>query len=297
MAKKIVVLYGGISPEREVSLLSGKAVIESLKSLGYDVFPIDSSSSTLVSDLIKISPDVCYIALHGSDGEDGTIQALLDLLKIPYTTSGMKSSVLAMDKYLSKQVWYEAGMDVPKALYLIDENIATVELEYPVVVKPTMTGSSIGISKVEDKSQLADAFALAKKEGAVIVEKWIYGKELTVTVIEDEVFASVLIEPKNEFYDYESKYSGQSTYSCPSGLSDEDESRVRNLAKKAYDVLGCKGHARVDFIYESESDKFYLVEINTSPGMTEHSLSPKSVKGCGYSFDDLNKLIIEKAKL
>lgn len=292
--EKIIVLYGGDSPEREVSLKSGKAVLAALQQEGFDVQGVDASSKELVEEILRISPDVCYIALHGEDGENGRIQALLEILKIKHTASDTRASVITMDKMLSKEIWERNGLLTPKAKLLSESLKESKELNFPVVIKPTSTGSSIGITKVNLEMELELAYKEAAQYGEVMIEEWITGKEMTVAVLNDEVFSSVWIEPKNEFYDYESKYGGQSIYHSPSGLPDDKELEIRQLAKRAYDVLGCKGHARVDFIYSD--NKFYLIEINTSPGMTEHSLSPKSAKTLGYSFNDLVKKVVEQAK-
>mgnify|MGYP000474692588 CR=1 FL=1 len=291
---KIVVLLGGESPEREVSLKSGEAISKSLSTQGYDVVAVDLVGCDLVRKLLEINPKACYIALHGEDGENGRVQALLDGLRIPYTTAGMRSSVIAMDKMLSKETWLKDGLLTPKARILRADLSQIDGLSFPVVVKPTSTGSSVGISKVDTIEGLEKAYLEAAKYGEVMVEEWITGKEMTVAMLDDEVFSSVWIEPKNAFYDYESKYSGQSSYHSPSGLSQAKELEIRELAKKAYDSLDCKGHARVDFIYSQ--GEFYLIEINTSPGMTEFSLAPMSAKPFGYDFDKLVKKILESAR-
>ncbi|MFC4892944.1 D-alanine--D-alanine ligase [Pseudofrancisella aestuarii] len=292
--EKIVVLYGGDSPEREVSLKSGGAVLTALQQEGFDVCGVDASSRELVEEILRISPDICYIALHGEDGENGRVQSLLEILKIKHTASDIRASVITMDKMLSKEVWERNGLLTPKAKLLTESLKEAKELKFPVVIKPTSTGSSIGITKVNLEMELESAYKEAAQYGEVMIEEWVTGKEMTVAVLNDEVFSSVWIEPKNEFYDYESKYGGQSIYHSPSGLPDDKELEIRELAKRAYDVLSCKGHARVDFIYSD--GKFYLIEINTSPGMTEHSLSPKSAKALGYSFNDLVRKVVEQAK-
>lgn len=290
---KIVVLLGGDSPEREVSLNSGRAVCTALINNGYEVTALDAVGLDLVEKLLSIKPDKCYIALHGEDGENGRIQALLDIMGIPYTTSGMRASVIAMDKMLTKELWIKDGLLTPKATILTSNLSQAVGLRFPVVVKPTSAGSSVGISRVDSKDQIQAAYLEAAKYGEVMIEEWITGKEMTVAIIDDEVFSSVWIEPKNNFYDYDSKYGGGSIYHSPSGLCSEKEDEIRQLSKRAYDSLGCVSHARVDFIYSDS--KFYLIEINTSPGMTEHSLAPKSAKSCGFDFDSLVKKIIESA--
>jgi D-alanine-D-alanine ligase len=295
MAKeKIVVLYGGDSPEREVSLKSGKAVLESLQSQGYDAVGLDASGKDLVLKLVELRPDKCFVALHGEDGENGRVAAVLELLGIKHTTCDMKAGVITMDKIISKEIWVNHGLSTPFAKILTENLVSEDDITFPVAVKPASGGSSIATLKVKTVAELKPAYEEAAKYGNVMIERWLTGKEITVAIVNDEVYSSIWIEPLNEFYDYESKYSGKSTYHCPSGLCEEKELEVRLLAKKAYDTLGCQGHARVDFIYNE--GKFYVMEINTSPGMTENSLSPKSAMAEGVSFDELVKSIIEQAR-
>ena len=295
MAKdKIVVLYGGDSPERDVSLKSGKAVLESLRSQGYDAVGLDASGKDLVLKLIELTPDKCFVALHGEDGENGKVAAVLELLGIKHTTCDMKAGVVTMDKMISKELWIHHGLPTPFAKILTDKLVGENEITFPAAVKPARGGSSIATFKVKTLAELKPAYEEAAKYGEVMVEQWLHGKEITVAVVNNEVYSSIWIEPLNEFYDYESKYSGKSIYHCPSGLCEGKELEVRQLAKKAYDMLGCQGHARVDFIYNE--GKFYVMEINTSPGMTENSLSPKSAMAEGVSFDGLVRSIIEQAR-
>jgi len=295
MAKeKIVVLFGGDSPEREVSLKSGKAVLESLQSQGYDAVGLDACGKDLALKLMELAPDKCFVALHGEDGENGRVAALLELLGIKHTTCDMKAGVITMDKIISKEIWIHHGLPTPFAKILTSKLVGEDEISFPVAVKPASGGSSIATFKVKTIAELKPAYEEASKYGEVMVEQWLTGKEITVAIVNNEVYSSVWIEPLNEFYDYESKYSGKSTYHCPSGLSEEKELEVRLLAKKAYDTLDCQGHARVDFIYNE--GKFYVMEINTSPGMTENSLSPKSALAEGVNFDELVKSIIEQAR-
>jgi D-alanine-D-alanine ligase len=295
MAKeKVVVLYGGDSPEREVSLKSGKAVLESLQSQGYDAVGLDASGKDLVLKLVELRPDKCFVALHGEDGENGRVAAVLELLGIKHTTCDMKAGVITMDKIISKEIWANHGLPTPFAMILTGNLVSEDEITLPVAVKPASGGSSIATFKVKTVAELKPAYEEAAKYGDVMIERWLTGKEITVAIVNDEVYSSIWIEPLNEFYDYESKYSGKSTYHCPSGLCEEKELEVRLLAKKAYDTLGCQGHARVDFIYNE--GKLYVMEINTSPGMTENSLSPKSAMAEGISFDELVKSIIEQAR-
>ena len=292
--EKIVVLYGGDSPEREVSLNSGKAVLDSLLNQGYDAVGLDASSKDLVVKLLELNPDKCFVALHGEDGENGRVAAILELLNIKHTSSSMRSSVITMDKMISKELWIQHKMLTPMAKVLTKKLVSADEISFPVVVKPSNGGSSIATFKVKSINELKPAYDEASKYGEVMIEQWVTGKEITVPVVNNEVYSSVWIEPFNEFYDYESKYSGKSTYHSPSGLCEQKELEVRQLAKKAYDLLDCKGHARVDFIYAD--GQFYLMEINSSPGMTENSLSPKSAAAEGISFDEFVKTIIDQAQ-
>lgn len=293
--EKIVVLYGGDSPEREVSLKSGKAVLESLVNQGYDAVGLDASGKELVSKLLKLNPDKCFVALHGEDGENGRVSAILEVLGIKHTSSSMKSSVVTMDKMISKEIWMHHRMPTPMAKILTDKLVGEDEISFPVAVKPSSGGSSIATFKVKSVDELKEAYVEASKYGDVMIEQWVTGKEITVAIVNDDIYSSVWIEPLNEFYDYESKYSGKSIYHSPSGLCKQKELEVRQLAKKAYDLLDCKGHARVDFIYD-ESGNFYIMEINSSPGMTENSLSPKSAAAEGVDFDSFVKSIIEQAQ-
>ncbi|MED7820237.1 MULTISPECIES: D-alanine--D-alanine ligase [unclassified Francisella] len=292
--EKIVVLYGGESPEREVSLSSGKAVLDSLVRQGYDAVGLDASSKELVVKLLEINPTKCFVALHGEDGENGRVSALLEMLGIKHTGSSMKSCVITMDKMISKEIWMHHRMPTPMAKILTSRLVSSDEISFPVAVKPISGGSSIATFKVKNIDELKPAYEEASKYGEVMVEQWVTGKEITVAIVNDQVFSSIWIEPLNEFYDYESKYSGKSTYHCPSGLCHEKELEVRQLAKRAYDLLDCKGHARVDFIYDQ--GEFYVMEINSSPGMTANSLSPKSAAVEGIDFDSFVKLIIEQAR-
>jgi len=290
---KVVVLYGGESEEREVSLNSGVNVIKALQSKDIDVIGLDAGGKDIVEKLLALNPDRCYIALHGGDGENGRIQALLDEIKIPYTGSGMNACFLAMDKLLSKLIWGNEGILTPKSVVL-KEDLNIQDLEFPLFVKPVSSGSSFGVSKANTQEELVKAYRYAREFGKVIAEEFIAGKEIAVTVVDGFVFPSVWIEPKNNFYDYESKYIGGTTYHCPSGLSEESEKEVRLVSKEAYSLLGCKGCARIDFIYSQDNKKFYLIEANTSPGMTENSLAPMAAKALNYSFTSFVEMLLEQ---
>lgn len=289
----VALIYGGVSAEREVSLRSGKAVGDALTRLGIHHTVIDASGKDLVRALLACNYDRAFIVLHGGDGEDGHVQALLEVLGVPHTGSKMLANALAMDKLLTKELWQKHDLPTPKSMVL-GEQLDIGDLRYPLAVKPSTQGSSVGISKVKSVAELLPAYQYAKQYGVVMAEEWIQGDELTVTVVGDQVLPSVRIQPKNEYYDYDAKYTAGTSYYCPSGLSDVQEQMIHTLAKQAYDVLGCAGCARIDFIQCAESKQFYLIEANTVPGMTEHSLVPKSAKVFGWSFDQLVLKMLEQ---
>ncbi|WP_208123225.1 D-alanine--D-alanine ligase [Facilibium subflavum] len=288
---KVAVLFGGDSAEREVSLRSGSAVSQALKNKGIDVIEIDASGDALVAALMKQKIDRCIIMFHGEDGENGHVQSLLDMLNIPYTGSGMLGCALAMDKILAKDIWQSKGMLTPK-YKLLDTDLNIDGLSFPLAIKPVEQGSSVGITRVDSKAQLADAYDLASKYGLVMAEEWIQGKELTVSIVQDQVLPSIWIEPSNEFYDYDAKYISGSNYHCPSGVSAETEQKLKTIALKAYSALKCTGWGRVDFIL-STTGALFLIEVNTVPGMTNLSLVPQAAKQIGWDFETLVLKILE----
>lgn len=288
---RIAVLYGGWSPEREVSLQSGAAVLAALQSLHLDAYGVDVNKTNLYSSLQQ-GFDRAFIVLHGTGGEDGQVQALLELLGIPYTGSGVAASVLGMDKILSKKLWLHAGLSTPKFLEInYQEALAqlTQALEqgtwrFPLMLKPAGQGSSIGVHKVYDFNQLNVAYADASHYGVVLAEEFVSGREVTVPWIHGQTLPSVWIEVKSDFYDYHAKYLSESTvYHCPSGFSTTLESALATLTQQAVVALGIGGWARMDFIVDGE-DKPWLIEANTVPGMTSHSLVPMAAKAQGWSF-------------
>lgn len=285
---KVAVLFGGKSGEREVSIKSGSAVLAALKRQGVDAVAFDPATEAL-SELSRF--DRVFISLHGRFGEDGTIQGALELMDIPFTGSGVMSSSLGMDKWRTKLLWRAVGIATPDfELVNASSNFAAIEqkLGLPMFVKPANEGSSIGISKVKQAGGLKAAYELAAEaDPLVIAEQFVGGGEYTVGILGDQVLPIIKIVPKNEFYDFEAKYLRDDTeYRCPSGLSAEKEALIQEEALQAFRAIGCSGWGRVDFLMD-EAGNHYFLEVNTSPGMTDHSLVPMAAKAAGISFDDL----------
>lgn len=287
---KVAVLLGGRSAERAISLQSGQAILDALCKSGIDAHPFDPAEQAL-EELLHQDFNCAFIALHGRFGEDGTIQGALELMGIPYTGSGVLASALAMDKWRTKLVWQAVGIHSPRyALLQADSNFKEIAdtLGLPLIVKPAREGSTIGLSKVHHQQDLAEAYRLAAQHDTlVIAEEFITGKELTVAILGETPLPLVRIEIAGELYDYEAKYlSNDTSYFCPSGLSDELELAIQHQALQAYKVLGCEGWGRVDLIL-NQTGQFYFLEANTCPGMTDHSLVPMAAKAAGISFEDL----------
>ncbi|GAA6943106.1 D-alanine--D-alanine ligase [Helicobacter pylori] len=298
--EKIAVLLGGTSAEREVSLNSGTAVLNALRKQGYDAHPIDPKEFP-VATLKEQGFDRVFNILHGRGGEDGTMQGLLEQIGIPYTGCGVMASALTMDKMRTKMLWKAFGLPVAEMEIVTVENRATLNSEVvvrklglPLMVKPSLEGSSVGLTKVKTMEELESAVDFALKfDRTVLIEEWLAGDEFTVPVLDGEVLPSIKIVPEGEFYDYDAKYISDNTqYFCPAGLSDAREQELRRLVKQAYDVVGCRGWSRIDVMADAEG-KFRLVEVNTNPGMTSHSLFPKSAATVGYSFEQLVEKILE----
>ncbi|MFD0914035.1 D-alanine--D-alanine ligase [Methylophilus luteus] len=292
---KVAVLFGGRSGEREVSLKSGAAVLAALLRQGVDAHAFDPATQELSA--LKAF-DRAFIALHGRYGEDGTIQGALELMDIPYTGSGVMASALGMDKWRSKLLWTAAGVVTPDYVLMDDTTSAdavVAKLGLPLFVKPANEGSSIGVSKVKQASELAAAYTLAKaSDPLVLAEQFVGGGEYTVGILGDSALPVIRIVPKNEYYDYEAKYLRDDTeYRCPSGLSAAQEQQIQAEALQAFRVLGCSGWGRVDFLMD-ESGKHYFLEVNTSPGMTDHSLVPMAAKAAGLDFDALVVRILQQ---
>lgn len=299
--QKIAVLYGGDSAERDVSLNSGEAVLNALKSKGYNVVGIDTKGINLSEVLITQKIERVFNILHGRGGEDGTLQGLLELLKIPYTGCGVLASSLTMDKMRTKMLWKGFGLPVAdmqivtkRSIQDLDVQAVITSLGLPLMVKPSLEGSSVGLTKVKHIHDLLPAIEYAfNYDDTVLIEKWLDGEEFSVPVLGDKVLPAVRIKPAAEFYDYHAKYiSDETQYFCPAGLSQERENELRDLVKLAYDVTGCRGWGRVDVMADSQG-KFYLVEVNTAPGMTSHSLVPMAAKVEGYEFTSLVEHILE----
>ncbi|VTP15631.1 D-alanine-D-alanine ligase B [Phytobacter ursingii] len=306
MADKVAVLLGGISAEREVSLNSGAAVLAGLREGGIDAHPIDPRDVD-VTRLKAMGFDKAFIALHGRGGEDGSLQGLLELTGMPYTGSGVMASAISMDKLRSKLLWQGAGLPVAPWVALTrnefesgpnNDVIQRIEaLGLPVIVKPSREGSSVGMSKVEEFGALTAALALAfQHDDEVLIEKWLSGPEFTVAMLGKEILPSIRIQPAGTFYDYEAKYlSDETKYFCPSGLEANDEATLQNLVLKAWRALGCRGWGRIDAMLDSDG-QFYLLEANTAPGMTSHSLVPMAARQAGLTFSQLVVQILELAE-
>ncbi len=305
MANKIAVLSGGTSAEREVSLNSGAAVLAGLREGGVNAHLVDPKEVD-VTQLKAMGFDKVFIALHGRGGEDGTLQGLLDLIGLPYTGSGVMASAISMDKLRSKLLWQGAGLPVAPSVALTRRefelglpdsvNARIAELGLPVIVKPSREGSSVGMSKVDKADDLASALALAfQHDDEVLIEKWLSGPEFTVAMLGEEILPSIRIQPAGVFYDYEAKYlSDETQYFCPSGLEAEREDDLQSLVLKAWHVLGCQGWGRID-VMQDRDGQFYLLEANTSPGMTSHSLVPMAARQAGMSFSQLVVRILDQA--
>ena len=293
---KVAVLFGGTSAEREVSLNSGSRVLAALQGQGIDVHAFDPATQTL--DDLK-GYDRAFIALHGRHGEDGTIQGALEVMHIPYTGSGVLASALAMDKFRTKLMWQAAGLPVPEyALLNADSDFAEIEeqLGLPLFVKPAREGSSIGVTKVKERGALKAAYEeAARHDPLVIAEKGVMGGEYTVGIVGDEVLPIIKIEPATEWYDYEAKYNRDDTkYLCPCGLPEAKEMEIRKGALEAFRILGGRGWGRVDFLMD-EAGNHYFLEVNTAPGMTDHSLVPMGARVAGMEYPALVRRVLELA--
>jgi len=305
MAEKVAVLLGGTSAEREVSLMSGNAVLKGLTEAGIDAHAVDIRDFP-VTRLKEEGFDKAFIALHGRGGEDGTLQGLLEFLAIPYTGSGVMASAITMDKLRTKQLWQGCGLPVSPYVAItrkeMDDGLSEetrsriTALGLPLFVKPSSEGSSVGISRVNQADSLQAALDEAfRHDDDVLVEAFLSGPEYTVAVLGDDILPSIRIQVASEFYDYEAKYFSDDTqYFCPSGLTAEREAELSEIVIKAWRALGCSGWGRVDLMMGGDG-QFYLLEVNTSPGMTSHSLVPMAAKQAGMSFSQLVARILELA--
>lgn len=293
---KVAVLMGGDSNERAVSLLSGEAVLHALKRLGINAEAFDPSSR----DINEIqSYNRAFIALHGRGGEDGSMQAFLKSKNIAYTGSDSLSSAIGMDKLKTKLLWRSLNISTPDFLQVTEktsyEEIMS-EIGIPFFIKPSNEGSSIGIDKIKNEKQYQDAFLKTSKIDAnVIVEKFVDGEEFTVAIVNDKTLPVIKIKPSNEFYDYQAKYIKDDTqYICPSGIEKQKEVSISKEALQAFKIIGCSSWGRVDFMMDKQG-RHYFIEVNTSPGMTSHSLVPMAAKEVGINFDQLVLEILKTA--
>ena len=306
---KVAVLMGGQSAEREVSLMSGQGVLQALRSAGVDAHAFDPANRDL-GDLKPEGFDRCFIALHGRYGEDGTVQGALELMGLPYTGSGVMASSIAMDKTMTKRVWLAEGLPTPRYVLVRREQLGSVSLEslvaslgLPMIVKPAREGSSIGVTKVTRVQDLPAALAAAALcDADILCEQCIVGDEVTCPVLGEGDAAKPLpvvqiVAPEGN-YDYQNKYFTDDThYLVPSGLPAGEEAAIEALVVKAYQVLGCRGWGRIDVMIDAATRQPYLLEINTSPGMTSHSLVPMSAKAAGISYEELCCQLLASATL
>ena len=294
---RVAVLMGGSSSEREVSLDSGRNVLEALQSRGVDAHAVDGIPA-LVDALVHGRFDRVFNILHGGDGENGVLQGLLQGFEIPCTGSGVLGSALTMDKIRTKQVWISAGLPTPQFVRLApgaDLRAAALELGLPVFVKPSSEGSSVGVARVLAEADIDAAIEVARGYGGeMLMEQMVVGDELTVGVLGDIALPSIRIVPKGEWYDYNAKYIAEDTqYLCP-GLEGGDEAAIRALALDAFRAAGCSGWGRIDVMRDRASARLLLLEVNTAPGMTSHSLVPKAARELGVSFEELCWRILEQ---
>jgi D-alanine-D-alanine ligase len=306
---KVAVLFGGTSAEREISILSGTGVLEALRARGVDAQAFDPAGRDL-AELQRDGIARCFVALHGRHGEDGTVQGALELLGIPYTGSGVMASSVAMDKVMTKRIWQADGLPTPKYVRLAfdqqsREQVMAVPdvLGLPLIVKPPREGSSIGVTKVEGYSQMQDAVALsAKYDADVLCEEFIEGQEVTCAVLGSGLDARALpvvrIAAPEGAYDYQNKYfTDDVKYHCPSGLPEAEERAIQQITLAAYRTLGCRGWGRADLMIRASDRKPFLLEMNTSPGMTTHSLVPMSARAAGIAYEDLCLQVLASAAL
>jgi D-alanine-D-alanine ligase len=297
---RVAVLMGGPSAERDISLLSGNGVLVALREKGVDAHAFDPVVNSLF-DLSREKFDRVFIALHGRFGEDGTVQGVLETMKIPYTGSGVMGSAIAMDKWRTKLIWQAAGIPTPKFRMLTpDSNWLAVidELKLPLIVKPAREGSSIGVTKVMTAGDMPAAFQLAfKLDPLVIAEEFIAGQELTASVVGEDVLPLIRIEAPEGAYDYQNKYfTDVVKYHCPSGIRADVEDEIRAMTMKAFRVLGCDGWGRADMMLAPDG-RYSFLEMNSSPGMTSHSLVPMAARAVGLNYPDFCVRILQAASL
>ena len=302
MSNLIVVLMGGLSSERKISLLTGKACSKALKKKGYKVVDLDAKGY-FVEKLRKLKPKIVFNALHGKYGEDGFVQSILESLKIPYTHSGVLSSSLAMDKELSRLIFIKNNLKVPKYFLLqkdhegnSNKKFNNKKIKFPIVIKPINEGSSLGVSICKNKKQFTSKYKkLMRNYDRILVEEYIPGREIQVAVMGEKALGAIELVPRRQFYDYTAKYSNtaQTQHIMPAPLSPKKYKEILGFAKKAHELLGCRGITRSDFRFFK--NKFYLLETNTQPGLTKLSLVPEIAQYCGIKFEDLIVWMTENA--
>ena len=294
---KVMLLYGGVSAEREISIITSKEISRALVRLGYEVIEIDADLD-LSNHISEHKPDVIFNGLHGTWGEDGEVQKILELNNVPYTHSGIKASQLAMDKHKSAELFIKNNFNYP-VTNLVNINCISEHTfpEYPFVIKPRNEGSSVGVGIIRNQEEKKRYLIDNAERNEVLVQEFIDGQEINVAVIGNEKTGSIEIDPKNEFYDYESKYfdNGKTKHIIPPSINKNQLEEVEDLALKAHKILGCKGISRTEFILEKKSNQFYILELNTQPGMTPTSLVPEIAKYKGTEFDKLINWILEDA--
>ena len=290
-------LYGGVSAEREISIITSKEISRALVRLGYEVIEIDADLD-LSDHISEHKPDVIFNGLHGTWGEDGEVQKILELNNVPYTHSGVESSQLAMDKHRSAELFIKNNFNYPITSLVNTNNINEHSFpEFPFVIKPRNEGSSVGVGIIRNEEEKKRYLMDNAERNEVLVQEFIDGQEINVAVIGNEKAGSIEIDPKNEFYDYESKYfdNGKTKHIIPPRINKNQLEEVEDLALKAHKILGCKGISRTEFILEKNSNQFYILELNTQPGMTPTSLVPEIAKDKGIEFDELINWILEDA--
>ncbi len=303
--KRVAVLMGGTSKERDISLKTGSAISSALGRLGYDVSDIDvGGGAELVAALGRVRPDVALIALHGKFGEDGCIQGLLEMMRVPYTGGGVLASAVGMDKIICKKIAREIGVPCAKEMIFesgvlsVDQFVSDFDMEFPVIVKPSREGSTINMSIVKGRGELAAAIEMAvESDDKVIVEKYVKGREVTVGVLNGEALPTLEIAPKSGFYDYKSKYTkGMTEYIVPARIDEGVSTKLMRWSETLCKAIECEGTARVDYIVPDGGDPVFL-EVNTIPGMTELSLVPKAAAHIGIGFDEVCERLLDGARL
>ncbi len=296
---RVAVIMGGTSAEREVSLRSGAQVLQGLLSAGVDAFGMDlgAEGQEPIAQLLEAKFDRAFLILHGRGGEDGTIQGVLEMLDKPYTGSGVAASALGMDKLRSKQLWLGAGLPTP-VFAILDDDVDLAEVEqrlgYPMMVKPAHEGSSIGMSKVRNLDELKAAYQAAREyDRSVLAEQWVHGPEFTIALLAGQALPVIRLETPHEFYDFDAKYQANDThYYFDTGLDEQQAKTLQSLALTAFETAGCRGWGRVDAMMDDKG-QFQLLEVNTAPGMTDHSLVPMAAREAGLSFEDLVLTILD----